>query len=85
MAGLKIDGTTIAKNIREGLSAEIQKAQESNPRFKPSFVIFQGKQYDLWALAIMNWHRLTRLVMRSWRQIGFLYGSEELSMYQFQR
>jgi len=43
MAALKIDGTAIAKNIRESLKAEIQKAQESNPRFKPSLVIFQGK------------------------------------------
>lgn len=42
MAGTKIDGTTIAKTIRERLKAEIQKIQESNPRFKPSLVIFQG-------------------------------------------
>ncbi|KAK2773930.1 tetrahydrofolate synthase [Onygenales sp. PD_12] len=41
MAGVKIDGTTIAKNIRERLNAEIQQAQQSNPRFKPSLVIFQ--------------------------------------------
>jgi len=39
----KIDGTAIAKSIREGLKAEIEKAQESNPRFKPNLVIFQGK------------------------------------------
>jgi methylenetetrahydrofolate dehydrogenase (NADP+)/methenyltetrahydrofolate cyclohydrolase/formyltetrahydrofolate synthetase len=43
MAAVKIDGTAIAKNIRESLKVEIQKAQESNPRFKPSLVIFQGK------------------------------------------
>lgn len=47
MAGVKIDGTAIAKNIRERLNAEIQKAQESNPRFRPSLVIFQGKQHYL--------------------------------------
>ncbi|OJD15381.1 hypothetical protein AJ78_04351 [Emergomyces pasteurianus Ep9510] len=41
MAGIKIDGTTIAKSIRERLNAEIQKSQETNPRFKPSLVIFQ--------------------------------------------
>ncbi|KAK2803228.1 hypothetical protein FQN50_007095 [Emmonsiellopsis sp. PD_5] len=42
MAGVKIDGTTIARNIRERLNAEIQQAQQSNPRFKPSLVIFQA-------------------------------------------
>ncbi|EGE77394.2 formate-tetrahydrofolate ligase [Blastomyces dermatitidis ATCC 18188] len=41
MAAVRIDGNTIAKNIRERLNAEIQKAQETNPRFKPSLVIFQ--------------------------------------------
>lgn len=39
----KIDGTAIAKSIREGLKAEIEKTQDSNPRFKPNLVIFQGK------------------------------------------
>lgn len=42
MAATKIDGTQIAKNIREGLKTEIRQIQESNPRFKPSLVIFQG-------------------------------------------
>ena len=42
MAATKIDGTAIAKSIREGLKAEIAKIQVSNPRFKPSLVIFQG-------------------------------------------
>jgi len=42
MAGAKIDGTAIAKSIREKLNAQIQKAQEVNPRFKPSLVIIQG-------------------------------------------
>ncbi|GAD97182.1 C1 tetrahydrofolate synthase [Paecilomyces variotii No. 5] len=41
MAGTKIDGTAIAKDIRERLKAEIAKTQEINPRFKPSLVIFQ--------------------------------------------
>lgn len=43
MVGTKIDGTSIAKSIREKLNGEIHKAQTSNPRFKPSLVIFQGK------------------------------------------
>ncbi|KAL1958935.1 hypothetical protein VTO42DRAFT_3488 [Malbranchea cinnamomea] len=41
MAGTKIDGTAIARSIRERLNAEIRQRQESNPRFKPSLVIFQ--------------------------------------------
>ena len=40
----RIDGTAIAKDIREGLKAEIEKIQQSNPRFKPNLVIFQGTQ-----------------------------------------
>ena len=39
----KIDGTAIAKGIREGLKTEIEKTQLTNPRFKPNLVIFQGK------------------------------------------
>lgn len=42
MAGTKIDGTAIAKDIRERLNAQIAQAQESNPRFKPSLKIIQG-------------------------------------------
>ncbi|BDD62401.1 hypothetical protein MAP00_007368 [Monascus purpureus] len=41
MVATKIDGTAIAKNIREGLKAEIEEIQKSNPRFIPSLVIFQ--------------------------------------------
>ncbi|KZF19015.1 FTHFS-domain-containing protein [Xylona heveae TC161] len=41
MTATKIDGTAIAKNIRERLHAEIQKVQETNPRFKPSLTIIQ--------------------------------------------
>lgn len=39
----KIDGTAIAKSIRQGLKAEIEQIQVTNPRFKPNLVIFQGK------------------------------------------
>jgi methylenetetrahydrofolate dehydrogenase (NADP+)/methenyltetrahydrofolate cyclohydrolase/formyltetrahydrofolate synthetase len=41
MVAQKIDGTAIAKDIRERLKGEIQKLQEANPRFKPSLVIYQ--------------------------------------------
>lgn len=48
MAATKIDGTAIAKNIREGLKAEIEKVQVTNPRFKPNLVIFQGMYTSRW-------------------------------------
>ncbi|KAJ5357558.1 Formate-tetrahydrofolate ligase FTHFS [Penicillium brevicompactum] len=38
----KIDGTAIAKSIRQGLKTEIEHVQVTNPRFKPNLVIFQG-------------------------------------------
>lgn len=41
MAAEKIDGTAIAKNIREQINAEIKKTQETNPRYKPSLIIVQ--------------------------------------------
>ena len=41
MAATKIDGTGIAKTIRERISADIRKAQETNPRYKPSLKIIQ--------------------------------------------
>lgn len=47
MAGSKIDGTAIAKSIREKLHAQIQDAQQTNPRFKPSLKIIQvGDRQD---------------------------------------
>lgn len=41
MAAEKIDGTAIAKGIRERINAEIKEAQAKNPRYKPSLVIVQ--------------------------------------------
>ncbi|KAL8826940.1 MAG: hypothetical protein Q9191_003495 [Dirinaria sp. TL-2023a] len=41
MAAAKIDGTSIAKSIRERINADIKKVQESNPRYKPSLRIIQ--------------------------------------------
>ncbi|KAJ5768485.1 C-1-tetrahydrofolate synthase cytoplasmic [Penicillium manginii] len=38
----RIDGTAIAKSIRAGLKAEIEQTQQTNPRYKPNLVIFQG-------------------------------------------
>ncbi|KAL2045552.1 hypothetical protein N7G274_001980 [Stereocaulon virgatum] len=41
MGAEKIDGTAIAKSIRERINAEIKKTQETNPRYKPSLTIVQ--------------------------------------------
>ncbi|KAH8685734.1 formate--tetrahydrofolate ligase-domain-containing protein [Tricladium varicosporioides] len=47
MTATKIDGTAIAKSIRERLLGEIQEAQKINPRFKPSLKIIQvGERSD---------------------------------------
>ncbi len=42
MAAIKIDGTALAKKIREGLHAEIAEKQQSNPRYQPCLKIIQG-------------------------------------------
>ena len=39
--GEKIDGTAIAKSIREKINAEIKEIQKTNPRYKPSLTIVQ--------------------------------------------
>ncbi|KKY21574.1 putative formate-tetrahydrofolate ligase [Phaeomoniella chlamydospora] len=41
MAGSKIDGTAIAKGIRERLHTQIQETQKRNPRFIPNLKIIQ--------------------------------------------
>lgn len=43
MTATKIDGTAIAKSIRERIAGEIKKQQDSNPRYRPSLTIVQGK------------------------------------------
>jgi methylenetetrahydrofolate dehydrogenase (NADP+)/methenyltetrahydrofolate cyclohydrolase/formyltetrahydrofolate synthetase len=42
MVAVKIDGTAIAKNIRERLGTEIAEKQKLNPRYKPTLKIIQG-------------------------------------------
>jgi hypothetical protein len=42
MTASKIDGTAIAKSIRERLGAKIKERQSVNPRYKPSLKIVQG-------------------------------------------
>jgi hypothetical protein len=43
MTATKIDGTAIAKGIREKLGAKIKERQAANPRYKPSLKIVQGE------------------------------------------
>jgi len=47
MAATKIDGTAIAKKIRERLRSEIAQVRETNPRFRPSLKIIQGLRSPL--------------------------------------
>lgn len=42
MGAVKIDGTAIAKRIRENLQAEIEEKKRANPRYAPSLKIIQG-------------------------------------------
>jgi methylenetetrahydrofolate dehydrogenase (NADP+)/methenyltetrahydrofolate cyclohydrolase/formyltetrahydrofolate synthetase len=42
MTATKIDGTAIAKKIREKLHTKIVETQKTNPRYKPSLKIIQG-------------------------------------------
>jgi hypothetical protein len=42
MVASKIDGTAIAKGIRETLQREIAEKQKVNPRYRPSLKIIQG-------------------------------------------
>lgn len=44
MTATKIDGTAIAKSIRQRLGGYIQEKQAANPRYRPSLKIVQGKQ-----------------------------------------
>jgi hypothetical protein len=42
----RIDGTAIAKAIREKINADIHRKQETDPKYKPSLVIVQGRRSD---------------------------------------
>ena len=43
MTATKIDGTAIARSIRERLGAQIQQRQQTNARYRPSLKIVQGE------------------------------------------
>jgi methylenetetrahydrofolate dehydrogenase (NADP+)/methenyltetrahydrofolate cyclohydrolase/formyltetrahydrofolate synthetase len=46
MPAQKIDGTAIAKSIRERINKDIAEKQALNPRYKPSLVIVQVGDRD---------------------------------------
>ena len=46
MTATKIDGTAIARSIRERLGEQIKQRQQTNPRYRPSLKIVQGESGD---------------------------------------
>lgn len=46
MVAEKIDGTAVAKKIRERINQEIKKKQETSSRFRPSLTIVQGESLE---------------------------------------
>lgn len=59
MTGSKIDGTAIAKDIREKLKNEIAELQTKNPRFKPNLIIYQGMSDICGYCGVSSVHLLT--------------------------
>jgi hypothetical protein len=55
MPATKIDGTAIAKNVRERLRAEIAEKKAANPRFQPCLKIIQGVYYSVCARHVLPW------------------------------
>jgi methylenetetrahydrofolate dehydrogenase (NADP+)/methenyltetrahydrofolate cyclohydrolase/formyltetrahydrofolate synthetase len=53
MVATKLDGTAIAKTIRERLGTEIVEKQKLNPRYRPALRIIQG----------MSFHNPARVVL----------------------
>lgn len=52
MVATKLDGTAIAKAIREKIGAEIAERQKLNPRFKPCLKIIQGAFFSSVSISI---------------------------------
>lgn len=56
MTATKIDGTAIAKSIRERLGAYIKEKQATNPRYRPSLKIVQGMLLSFFFLTHLESH-----------------------------
>ncbi len=66
MAAAKIDGTAIARKVRERLQAEIAEKKAINPRFQPCLKIIQGA---LHAINLDPWLKLTATACCSGRPL----------------
>lgn len=67
MAATKLDGTAVAKQIRERLAREIADKQKSNPRYQPSLKIIQGTPLTPTAFVKNpHWKRKADLSRVSW-------------------
>jgi len=42
MVAEKIDGTAVARKIRDRINEEIKRKQKANKRFRPALTIIQG-------------------------------------------
>lgn len=72
MVAEKIDGTSIARSIRERINNDIAERQKINPRFKPSLSIIQGM--SPWAAETIAKTHADRCDY-SWREIRLVYVS----------
>lgn len=54
MVARKLDGTAIAKSLRERIGAEIAHKQKLNPRYRPCLKIVQGTLLPLDANASLR-------------------------------
>ena len=50
----KIDGTALAKRIREGLRQTIEESKKANPRFRPCLKIIQGASVHVLCAVYLN-------------------------------
>jgi hypothetical protein len=71
MVAEKIDGTAIARCIRERINKDIAERQSINSRFKPSLTIVQGRPSSL--SHFLEKVLLTVCLDCSWKSVGFQY------------
>lgn len=79
-----IDGSAIAKGIRQKLNGEIAERQRTNPRYKPSLVIIQGMSTPYHHPVT---HRAPLLIVHhSWRptRLKHIYSHEREGSYRSQ-
>lgn len=58
MAATRLDGTAIAKKIRERLAVEIVEKQKTNPKYQPCLKIIQG-----WCFLVILSHLIVILIL----------------------